>query len=253
MAQVRQSIALAIVMLGTPYIFKRRMISFFFVVVLACMFHISAICAFPLYFLYCKINKFLLILMILLAPIFYFKKDALLSIVSIIAPFLPGRLSIIAMAYLKSTYFLEREAFNSGMAVIHFLMRNIMVLFLIIYKNTDDKKTCFFLNTMAIAFALNSVATGFEIIARIAYYYQVYSIITYTYLVSLVNFKYVKDLFFVYICCLLIFFAISFIRVRLSTQISPITGRSVNYNYIPYYNVLYHPYEAQFRKDWTEK
>jgi hypothetical protein len=49
MSQVRQSIAIAIILYSTQYIFDRKLWHFLCMIIVACFFHVSAVAAIPLY------------------------------------------------------------------------------------------------------------------------------------------------------------------------------------------------------------
>ncbi|GHT95461.1 hypothetical protein FACS1894141_4100 [Spirochaetia bacterium] len=244
MAQVRQSIAIAIILFSTQYIFDRKALKFLMMIALACLFHISAIVAISLYFFNKNWGKIIPVILVSISLIFYYKYDIVLLAVSIVAPFLPERLSLLAIHYLE----IARQG-NFGIAFIGTTALN---LFLIIFFKPKNDKNCFFFNIIVVSSIIASASKGMDALDRLQSYYLVYATISYTYLFMLFDFKKIRELFFLYLCCILLFFAIPFERIRLNHFVSELSKRDVQYQWVPYYNVLYHPYNAQFRKDWTE-
>jgi hypothetical protein len=249
MAQVRQSIALAIILLSSGYIFNRKLIKFLLAVFIACFFHISAVFAIPLYFLYCKIHKAFLLILLLGSQLFYFNNHFLTLLIEALMPFLPGRLAIIVPMYLNSEIFAGQAAFNTGLSHIGSIF---IAFFFVFIVNPKDTRTSFYINTVAIAMIIKSMSSGFSIISRLTAYYLVYNIIAYTYLFVPSIFRKQKDFKYIYVCCFIILFALVPIKSRLTHGINRLSGRDIQYGWIPYYNVLYHPYEAKSRKDWNE-
>jgi len=249
MAQVRQSIALGIVILATRYIFERKLIPFVCVIGIGCMFHISAIAALPLYLLTLNFGKLIPVIVILTAQVFYFFPESLLSIIEWISPFLPGRLSDIAIAYLKSV-FAERAGFSTG---ITYFSQLALALFAIVYLKPADKPMRFFINTLAVAMAIKGVASGVTVLQRLQPYYMVYGLVAYTHLFG-IPFTKANWLRPAYVCGLMFVFALPFIRERTANPVVDFAGgRPAQYQWIPYYNSICHPPEATKRKDWEEK
>ena len=87
MALVRQSIAVAIILFGYKYIINKSLGKYIIIVVLACMFHISAIAALPMYFITRKIPNIILIASILFFQIFYFMPEITAYVVKFFLPF----------------------------------------------------------------------------------------------------------------------------------------------------------------------
>jgi hypothetical protein len=249
MAQVRQSLALAIIILSTKHILNRKFLLFVCYIVIASLFHVSAVCALPLYFLNRKINKFVLIVMVVVSCLFYYFPNVLSDIIKLFIPFMPKRLGTIATLYLAGSFFAQSAVFNTGFYFIANIALNVILICLIKPKN---KETSFFLNATAMAVFIKNISTAIIIIDRLQAYYLIYGIIGYICFLSLINFKYFKEFIVLYSCLILVFFAIPYIRERTSDEIFQLTGRPIQEAWIPYYNVLSHPYEAQFRRDWSE-
>jgi hypothetical protein len=249
MSQVRQSIAVGIILLGTENIFERRFIKYLFYILVASLFHISAICAIPIYFLYNFFGKLLPILLLLLCSLSYFFHDIISFLVTMIAPYLPGRLGFIALSSLNSEIFSKTAEFGTG---LNYISKLLMAIFIICICKSCDKKKWFFINCMIVAQMISSAATGFSIIQRLRAYYLMFGILGYENLFGAFSFKKIHSLFYMYLCIIVLFFALPFFKERIVHGHDELTGRDIQYNYVPYYNVLYHPREADFRKDWNE-
>jgi len=249
MCQVRQSIAVAVIVLATPYILDRKMIKFLFFIFIASLFHISAICAIPLYFLNFKISKLILIPVVIGSMLFYYQHDLLGNIILVLVPFLPGRLGIIAAAYLKNDLFNKQVEFNTG---IYYIARIILVLLFLCFIKIKDKRDYFFINASIFAVVLSQMGNGIMILGRLVAYYQIYAVIAYVYFFKLVSFRKLEKILVIYASCILLFFTIPIIRALTDTKISELSHKPRNHGAIPYYNALYHPWKAQYRKDWNQ-
>jgi hypothetical protein len=249
MAQVRQSIAVVIIIISTKYIIQRKLFIFLILVFLASLFHISAICAFPLYFLTIKINKVFLFGLVIFSSIFYFRQDLLFSIIKLFIPYMPNRLSSIASIYLMNNNWNKLGQFNTG---IYFLVKHLLLLSWVILAKINNNKEKLFYNAAVVGIIISMISTGMVIIDRLTDYYEIYAIFSYTTLFKDVNFKHMRELILVYSFSILLLFSYPLVNRFITTKKDDLTGRPSNYKYIPYYNVIYFPAEAQYRKDWDE-
>jgi hypothetical protein len=249
MSQVRQSIAMGIILFGAVNIFERKFMKYLFYILLASLFHISDICAIQIYFLYNFFGKLLPIFLLLLCSLSYFSHDLISFLVTMMAPYLPGQLGLIALGYSNSEIFSKTAEFGTGVGYISKLL---MTIFILCICKSRDKKMWFFINCMIVAQMISSVATGFSIIQRLRAYYLMFGIMGYENLFSVFSFKKISSLFYIYLCIIVLFFALPFFKDRIVHIYDELTGRDIQYNYIPYYNVFYHPREAEFRTDWNE-
>ncbi|MDR0763176.1 MAG: EpsG family protein [Bacteroidales bacterium] len=256
MAQLRQTIALGFIFISARYIFERKFLIFLLMIIVACMFHISAIIALPLYFMNKNYGKILLVTLILLSQASFLYPQFLTSFVQIITPYLPGRLSVISTNYLtKATVFIQQQELQSG---FYYIARVLFAIFLITVIKPKNSKEFFFINTLAVATCIKGLSMGMGILERFVDYYLIFGIVAYILLLSINIPKWLKFplllrtkplaiTFFI-----IAFFAVPFWRSITSDKISKLNGRPGSYRYIPYYNVLHHPDEASQRKDWNE-
>jgi hypothetical protein len=247
MAALRQAIAISIIVLSARYIFNRKILPFIFMIFLASTFHASALFAFPLYFMYNKTSKILLILVLLFSVFLpLFVREPLLLLLHSIGPFFPGRLGLLINRYLNTgnMFFATVRPISRYTYVFAFL--NIILVLCSDIKN--KKGNIFFLNTLVMSVLINNLSNSFLAISRISFNYSIFNIITYTYFLNIISFKKMKELYLIYICCILLFISYPYISVFRNSN-KYLNGYPVNYALVPYYNILYHPYKAQFRKD----
>lgn len=251
MAQVRQSIAVAVILFGYEYIINRSLGKFLCIVMLACLFHISAIFAFPLYFLTKKVPKFILITLILIFQIFYFVPETTAYIVKFFLPYMPERLEKIGNIYVRHILYGDKVQFNTG---IYYIASVLLSIFVIYFANYKDEKKSFLLNALAISMIIGALSTSMSILGRFKSYYLVYAIAAYPLILNL-KFTRIASKSSSLIIMLLIFCFcyIPFHRRLTSEQIDSLTKRPMNYSWNPYYNVIHHPQEAEKRKDWMIK
>jgi hypothetical protein len=250
MAQVRQSIALSIVLLSTNYIFKKDFIKFSIMIVLACMFHISAIVAISLYFLNVKWSKSVSLLIILISQIFYFFPDIVLKSLDIVVPFMPERIGHLAQSYLNSL-FAKKAQFNTGLFYIGTVLISSASVLL---PDEKDEKYCFFSNSLVVAVFIMAMSNAMMILARFQSYFYVYGIVC---IANLLNIK-IKNIQsnsfrLILVMSLILFFSYRSISVIINNNISKITQRAENYALVPYYNLISHPEEAKERLDWYQR
>lgn len=248
MAQVRQSIALAIVLLGTSYIFEKKFFRYLGVVCIACLFHISAIAAFPLYFLNRRINKYTVLIVMLCPLVFYFYPNIVIDLLDVLTPYLPGRLSSLAEAY-RDSFFARKAEFGTGLYFIATIFIYITTVLLVEYK----ERNYFYINALMVLVVILFMSNAISILGRFSSYYYSYAIIA---IINLLEIKY-KPLSksvgkFLLYNFIFFFFLFRLTVVLTQKQISPLTGRAGNYGYVPYYSLIYHPEEANDRLDWVQ-
>lgn len=246
MAQVRQSIALSIVVLGTSYIFKQNLLKYTLVIFIASLFHISAIIAFPLYFLKRKISKSLSIIILLLAQIFFFIPNVVIDAINLIAVVMPERLEFLVHAYTKNLYARQAE-FGTG---LYYIASVILCIITLICTPQRNDKDFFCSNALLVTFVILALSNSVVILSRFLSYYYVYAIIA---LVNILDVK-IKDVSIGTTKLLLLIFIFIYYQFPLVTfltsrSIDVVSGKCLSQTYVPYYNVLIHPHKADFRKE----
>jgi hypothetical protein len=182
MAQIRQTIALGFIFISARYVFERKFLLFLLIVTVACLFHISATIALPLYFLNKNYGKILPIILVLAAQTSYLYPHSLISFVEAITPYLPGRLSVISNNYLtKATFFIQGQEVQSGS---YYIARILLIIFLIAVIKPKNDKELFFINTLAMAALIKGLSMGMGILERFVDYYLIFGIAAYPLLMN---------------------------------------------------------------------
>jgi hypothetical protein len=251
MAQVRQSIAIAIVIFGYEYIINRSLGKFLCVVILACLFHISAIIALFMYFITKRIPNVILILSILLFQIFYFVPEVTAHIVKFFLPYMPERLEEIGNTYVNDILHGQKVQFNTG---VYYLAGVLLSIIVILSQSDKTREKSFLLNSLAFAMIIGALSTSMSILGRFKSYYLVYAIAAYPLIFNL-KFSRIshKSSSLIMMLLMFCFCYIPFHGRLTSEEIDSLTKRPMNYSWNPYYNVIHHPQEADKRKDWMQK
>lgn len=251
-SQVRQAVALGIVVLSAKYIFQRNMAKFAIVVVIASLFHISAILAFPLYFCTAHIKKWLLLVLLVLSEVLAQMHHIVWTFVKMFVEYMPIRLANIAELYLKDAMYSGAKEFQTGIYAWAAFLLVVLVVALVAPKSNKDY---FAVNTLVVATMVKNISSCFLILDRFVPYYIVFGLASYT---LMFNWKmktparqtiYHALVSFV----LLLFMSVPYLKMLTNTAINPSTNRPSNAAYVPYYNVIHHPAEADQRKDWWEQ
>ena len=250
LAQVRQSIAVAIILFGYEYILNRSLGKYLILVLFACLFHISAIMALPLYLMTRKIPNFILVSLILLFQIFYFVPEITAYIVKFFLPFMPERLENIGQVYVNHILYGNKIQFNTG---IYYLAGMLLSIIVILSQSDKTREKSFLLNSLVIAMIIGAMSTSMPILGRFKAYYLIFAISAYPLIFNLKITKIeLKATSLIMMLLFFCYFYIPFHEKLTSQNIDPLTQRATNYSWNPYYNVIHHSKEAENRKDWTE-
>jgi hypothetical protein len=247
MGQIRQSIAMAIVLMSIKFIFEKKPFVFALMILSASMFHITAVCFFPLYLLNRKYNRVIAVIAVLFSPLLYYGGAIIANFISSLAPYMPNRLLSITIKYFTNSIYVGKSEFNTG---IYYIFRIFLTLFLLIAVKVKNKRMHFFLNALVVSMLVRAIATGFFIFNRFVSYFCLFDAIAYTYLFELINFRKLKDCFLLYAFCILLFFILPSIKTVTvdKNKTSLESGVGGLDTFIPYYNLLYYPPEADLRR-----
>ncbi len=178
---LRQYIAISIILHSVKYIKDRNLIKYSLYIILASTFHISAIIAFPIYFLYYKsIKKNTKIILYITCFILFIFLDKILIYITAKLGYYSGYVS---------TYYNSFELGN----ILLFIMSLFTYLFCkyIYIKNynvvLNDKEYQFLLNISFVCMILNFFAIRFSIISRLVEYYYIFIIIILPNFISLIK------------------------------------------------------------------
>ncbi len=171
MAQNRQFIAMAILMLGYPFIKKRQLLFWLLIVLLAMLFHISALLALPLYYT-TNINvpkKFFFIVCAVTLIFAFVGKELSLAMLDISSrTLLPARLSSLADRYKNAEY--VTGSFSTLTILVHWIF---YFLGGILYYRTGNRTLKYQILNFLIAVFLHSISFSFLEFRRVSNYYLI--------------------------------------------------------------------------------
>lgn len=240
MSQVRQSLAIAIILLGSKFIYEKKIIKYFLIVILASMFHITALFCFMLYFLNIKLNKYFRIFLYLASIYFIFNTNLIRNFLVLLSNFFPGGIGTLIRGYVNSSIFNKSTKFGSGLFFYgNFLLGGIVLIFY-------TPKTAFehFIHNCLLLYGIfNNLSIGFNAVSRLSLYFIYFMPIAYTSLLDTPSFsRSIKKL----ILCMYIFvYSFAFYKPILNND-------SFTSLFLPYYNCISYPNEAITRKDWIQ-
>ena len=162
---IRQYIAIAVMFYAVKYVYNRNFIKYILCILVASLFHTSAIFSFPIYFMYnfkltnVKILKGLLVSMIIL--------NLVQPVFNIISLFIP-----------RYSYYSGGELFSTGTYRSIIIMGTIFFIAYIKRKTLiqNDYKNNLYINVLFIAFMLSFMGLKSVLFIRIMVYFSIYSI-----------------------------------------------------------------------------
>lgn len=248
MAQVRQSLAISILLLGTTYLLEKKWLKYFLVVILAALFHVTAIVAVFTVFLLHPFSKRTRIVTVVFGFVLILKPSLSMTALTFAAEFVPGKIGSLFRMYLAG-YFSRGAELTTG---VYFMAKQLLALLIVIFFNPKNKNEHFMLNALVANIFINDFSIAFMMMARIGFYIGFYAIVGWTYFFDIKLLRQKKDIFAVALMLFLGFFIVPTVKNWLPTnQVSDLTGRPVHYQSIPYWNVFHHP-EGAYRLDWCE-
>ena len=248
MSQVRQSLAIAILLFGSGFLFDKKYFQWCIVVFLASLFHFTALVAVAFVCLHVKLSNKMKILLCCVPIIIWVYPDVVFYFFETIAK-IPGKFGELVTNYLNLEQFNKGAKLNSG---LYFFSKILLSIFIIISVKPKTTNENVFLNSLLVSMLLGSCVVVFKMVSRLESYVGLFAIIGWSNFFQVDFIKNSKHVFFMIFFLFVIFFSIPFIRGKLDTSISELTGRESQYGYIPYYNVFLHPADANQRKDWNQ-
>lgn len=250
MAQVRQSLAIAILLFGTPYLIQKKWIKWTLFVLAASCFHITALVALSFVILTFKFPKQLRIAFCLAGLVFIKYPSLIINILTFCGSLVGGRLGNLVSEYAGNSLWANLPTLTTG---TYFIARYFLILAILVFYEPKTDVDVLAVNSLCILQVLIDISVTFFIIERLSSYIGFYAILGYTKLFEIEFVKKDKRFFALVFLLFMAFFTIPFVKARLTNKVSKITGRSVNYGYTPYYNIFFHPEDAKLRKDWFEQ
>lgn len=246
MAQTRQFIAMAVLIVGTKFIRKRELVKWILTVILACQFHITACIAFPLYFTERIVlsAKAAVLLTVCAGFINLFGHAAIIKILNVLSlpffSFLPHRILDLLYLYTNLQEYADKAEYNSGLG---FIISNFIYLFIVLlYSNSNKqiKEKTFLLNFL-IGILFNALGRNFEQFIRIGYYYFICG-----FGVSAWGILFYKNAFFKKIEWLQLFFSVFIIAFFVFSFFKvwylPKNGAALISSYVPYKSFMFKDY-----------
>lgn len=179
---VRQGIALGITLVSTIYIFKRKIVYFSLLIILAFLFHKSSIVFFPFYFIYNIKYNFSIIQYSLLTIAF-------IALGLLISKYTSEILLLIAKDELteRFDYYAESSLYTTKVTLwgLASLRRYFVWSFILItLRNNNKPELLFYKNCMLVSFLLFfSMSASMEISYRLSYYLYAYEMVLVPYAV----------------------------------------------------------------------
>ena len=243
MSQVRQSIAIGIILLFSDFIFQKKFLLFLIGVIIGISFHITAILALPIYFFRIRTPKSLKVCGILFGFLCVIKKNIPISLLALGAKFLPGSYGELVIKYITNPMFLHGSTGRS-----YFFAKLLLGFIIVMFINPQSEKEQVFVNCLVMTCILNTFTLSFSLFRRLEFYFGFFTVVAY---LKIIDLKLIKDKNIKIIVYFLImtFFIIPYIKNRLE---KPTPMNDAPKRYIPYYNYWHYPDGAQYRKDWCE-
>lgn len=242
MAQIRQHIAMALILCGSNIIKNRRLVLWIGIVVLAMMFHISAIIAFPLYFTYkMKISrKVAWLLFFAYIFLYLFGLNFVLGVLNLVIklPFIPSRIVVIGSKYLASTIYGQQGQFSSGLGFLLNSFFNAFIVFMFCINKRKENNS-YFVNYL-IALYFLAFGRNFDQFSRLSNYYFICGngLCAYNLLVG--NKKFFKKCDFLRYCVCFVFLAFQIYTFSTNWfSVSKLTKTSYNLDYTPYKSFIF--------------
>ena len=248
MAQVRQSLAIAMLLLGSNYLIENKWVKYAACVFIATLFHITAVFALVCLLLKVHFPKFLQILLVLLGFILIRFPNITIQFLLLLSNFITGVYHDLIVGYLNSKKFGGGAELNSG---LYFYAKQLLALFIILFYKPRSHLNIITVNALIFSVFIHNASISFAMLDRLEPYIGFYAIIGWTHLFDIEFIKKDKNVFFMTFFIFFIFFASSFYMARTRHGVSKLTGRDIQYQYLPYWNVFMHPENAH-RKDWGE-
>lgn len=238
MAQTRQLLAIAVLILGTRKIEKVSLVQWIFIVFIASQFHITAMFAFPLYWTSKIIIKtraaFLLLFVYILINFFGLNLiNSMLQFLSLpFFSFLPKRIIDLIYVYTNLQQYGKQENYNSGIGFL--ITIAIYIIIFILYHNSSKevKRKSFLLNFLIVAI-FNGMGRNFDQFVRFGYYYSICGFGISAYGLLFCKNSFYKKIEWLQPCVnaiIIAFFVLSFIKLFYL----PINGITLIDSYLPW-------------------
>lgn len=249
--QVRQALAVGIVLLGLDFFLEKRHLYFLSCVAFASTFHSTAVILLLLYAGMVRISKKVKLLALCCCAILILYPSLVYSLYckmvdTVLNLFiLPSKITGKLIAYKNPIWWDVSQGSGAGV-----VFRVLLVFLATIVSTNNNSEDMHIFGNIAIFCVLFHAMGGQTV--RIASYFGLFMIIYIMHAFDRMpsDKKIAKSLL---LSPLLILVMMLWVKFFLgNSTISNLNNRPATYQYIPYYNVLNSPSEAKFRKDWNE-
>ena len=208
MAQTRQWIAMAIICLGFNFVEEKSLIKWTLLIIVAMQFHVTAICAFPLYFTSrITIKPWFGLLLIMVAcwmSLFGYSLVWWILNFTVAIGFLPARVALLLNAYMmKET---EKTQFGTGLGYLFRIVSGIYVFLLYKFAPKETQNKMYFFNH-CIGILFCALGSQFLEFMRLANYYFICGLGFNAYSLIVLKNKFFKKAEWLQAICTLLFLA----------------------------------------------
>ena len=173
MAQTRQWMAMAIICLGFNFIKEKSLVKWILLIIFAMQFHISAICALPLYFTTrITIKPWFALLMLVFTVWVSLLGMALVNLIvdiTVSLGFLPSRIAFLLEHYIAAEYGKNAE-FGTGLGYLYEIFCGVYIILLYSFTPKETQSKTYLFN-YCIGLLFSAMGRNFSEFGRIANYY----------------------------------------------------------------------------------
>lgn len=192
---IRQGIAMGIVLYSYRFIVERKLGYFLISIILASMFHTSAIIVLPIYYLTRKIPFILVVCGTICAFVFAHIGVTTYLFLSAISLF-TGHYSTYA------EHFVDFGNSNTGLGIFIRILIWLWVAYML-SKEKEDFKYRIIYNILCVGIICYSFCLGVDILIRLSEYFTIVSIIAIPYILQRVNFSFNRYMYCTFLLCVL--------------------------------------------------
>lgn len=249
-AQIRQQIAISILILGIKFLINKMFFKWCLVVIIASCFHISAVFCIFLYILTFRVNKnFLLILAI---GSFFISQNTIVFLLQNFMPFFPEKLVVISDRYIRFIAIDKGTTHNTG--IYFFSFQFLLFILIILYKPIKDKTlSLIILNSLICFIIFKNMSFYLRVMERLLPYIYIFSIVSISSIFSYRFFNKYKIIRFICVSLCIPYFLFPVIYSVILQDQRANAVISSKESYIPYFNLLLDHDKKINRIDWNGK
>lgn len=247
---MRNCIAVAVFTLSVRYIIDRNFWKFFFLILIAGSFHVTALFMIPFYFVLTKNpNKYVWAVIFVVVNLFFAKRELLVDIITKVCVLIPYFRNKLITYFVLDSVFVEGKLFSFGL-----LWQTGLFVLMLCYKERiidviGDKMGLFAFNCAMVFMLFVRLGTTIPMFGRIQLYFSVYLVIC----IGLVVLSFDYHSRWLFACLLLaVSFYTCYDRMTSSDRYVPYTnhityavkGERPSYSIRYFYNYRHSPYKT---------